>query len=409
MTAPERAEAEKLDREDELAGFRDRFVVQDEPIYMDGNSLGRLPKATVEAMRTVVEDEWGRDLVGAWHYWIELAGRTGDRIASSLLGASPGEVILSDSTSINLYKLVSGAMTTQPSSKKIITRIDDFPSDLYILQGIASQRNVALEYVDLENIVSRASEGDLVCLSHVSYKSGELADMKAITRQVHEAGALMLWDLSHSAGATSIDLSECGVDLAVGCTYKYLNGGPGSPAFLYVRSNLQDAMRQPIWGWFGQKDQFLMKPEYEPAEGISSLLVGTPPVISLKGVEVGVELLAEAGIERLRDKSVGLTNLMINLFDEWLAPLDLELASPRDSQKRGAHLAFRHPEAWRICRALIDTHGVIADFREPDLIRYGPAPIYTRFADAWDSMDRLRAVVEARDFEKLPQEKLRIT
>jgi len=243
----------------------------------------------------------------------------------------------------------------------------------------------------------------------VNYKSGEVADMRRITRQAQEAGALMLWDLSHSAGALPIDLKGSNVDLAVGCTYKYLNGGPGAPAFLFVRKDLQEQLRQPIWGWFGHNDQFSMKPDYEPADGISKFLVGTPSVISLKGVEVGVEILAEGGIERLREKSIRLTELMVTLFDEWLRPLDLQLASPRDSSRRGAHLAFRHPEAWRICRALIETHGVIPDFREPDLIRYGPAPIYTRFVDVWDSMERLRQVVEARHYENFAQERLRVT
>jgi kynureninase len=400
----DRASAEDLDQKDPLIGFRDLFVINDDLIYMDGNSLGRLPKATIEAVRTLVEDEWGGDLVRGWHRWIELAGQIGDRIGAGLLGAEPGEVIISDSTSVNLYKLASGALDARPSRTRIVSESQNFPSDLYVLEGIAAHRGLVL---DLDGEISESAA--LVCLSHVNYKSGELADMKRITEEAHDAGALVLWDLSHSLGAVPIDLKECGVDLAVGCTYKYLNAGPGAPSFLFVRKDLQEQLRQPIWGWFGHRDQFAMKPGYEPAEGISKFLVGTPPVISLKGVEIGVELVAKAGIERIREKSSQLTDLMIALFDEWLEPLGVELASPRDSSSRGAHIAFRHPEAWRICRALIETHGVIPDFREPDLIRYGPAPVYTRFVEVWDSMERLRQVVEARQFENFAQERLRVT
>ena len=400
----DRSEAENFDRDDPLISFRDRFVIDDAAIYMDGNSLGRLPKATVEAVRTLVEDEWGRELVSAWHHWIELGTRIGDQVADAFLNADAGEVIVADSTSVNLYKLASAALDARPSRTRILTNAAEFPSDLYILQGLAAQRGVKLETEG-----SIGSDVALVCHSHVNYKSGEVADMRRITRQAQEAGALMLWDLSHSAGALPIDLKGSNVDLAVGSTYKYLNGGPGAPSFLFVRKDLQEQLRQPIWGWFGHSDQFSMKPDYEPAEGISKFLVGTPSVISLKGAEVGVEILAEAGIDRLREKSIRLTELMITLFDEWLRPLDIQLASPRDSLRRGAHVAFRHPEAWRICRALIETHGVIPDFREPDLIRYGAAPIYTRFVEVWDSMERLRQVVEARHYENFAQEKLRVT
>lgn len=400
----ERAKAEALDHEDPLAGFRERFVTEDSLIYMDGNSLGRLPRATIEAVQTLLETEWGGELIGAWHHWIELSERTGDRIAEAFLNARDGEVIVADSTSVNLYKLASAALDARPSRKKILTSLDNFPSDLYILQGLCAQRGLGLDTTgSIENDVA------LVCLSHVNYMSGEVADMARITREAHEAGALMLWDLSHSVGALPMDLNGNNVDLAVGCTYKYLNAGPGAPAFLFVRKDLQEELRQPIWGWFGQKDQFAMKPNYEPADGISRFLTGTPPVVSLKGVEVGVELLAEAGIERLREKSAGLTDLMISLFHEWLEPLGLDLASPRDLAQRGAHIAFRHPEAWRICRALIEKQRVIPDFREPDLIRYGPAPIYTRYVDSWDAMDFLKQVVEEHSFEEFSQERLRIT
>jgi kynureninase len=400
----ERTEAEGLDREDPLAEFRELFVTDDSLIYMDGNSLGRLPKATIEAVQTLLEAEWGSELVGAWHNWIELSEKIGDRIAQSFLNAGDSEVIVADSTSVNLYKLASSALDARSSRKRILTSADNFPSDLYILQGLCAQRDV-----ELETEGSLDSEVALVCLSHVNYMSGEVADMARITREAHEAGALALWDLSHSVGAIPIDLKGSNVDLAVGSTYKYLNGGPGAPAFLFVRRDLQDELRQPIWGWFGQKDQFAMKPNYEPADGISKFLTGTPPVVSLKGVEIGIEFLAEAGIERLREKSTRLTDLMISLFDEWLEPLGLKLASPRDLSQRGAHVAFRHPEAWRICRALIENHRVIPDFREPDLIRYGPAPIYTRFVEAWDSMDLLRQVVEEHSFEEFSQERLRVT
>jgi kynureninase len=390
MAALERAHAEALDAADPLASFRDRFVLGDgERIYVDGNSLGRLPRETADRIAGRVQ-EWGSRLVTAWPDWIDLPLEVGDVVAP-LVGARPGEVLVADSTTVNLYKLAHAALGARAGA--IVARADDFPTDRYVLQGLAAQSGRELRLVvDVRSAL--APPVALVCLSHVDYRTGALEDLAGVTAAAHEAGALVLWDLSHSAGAVPVELDAAGADLAVGCTYKYLNGGPGSPAFLYVRTELQPLLRSPIWGWFAQRDQFAMGPEYDPVEGIGRFLAGTPPVLDLAAVESGARLLREAGIERLREKSVALTSLVVDLHDAWLAPLGFELGTPRRPDRRGAHISLRHPDAWRICRALIERGDVIPDFRRPDSIRYGLPPVYTRFVDAWDAVDRLRRLVQ---------------
>ena len=326
----------------------------------------------------------------AWLDWIDLPLEVGDALAP-VVGAQAGEVLVADSTTVNLYKLAHAALDVRKGA--IVARAGDFPTDRYVLQGLAVARGRDLRLVD-DVAAALAPPVALLCLSHVDYRTGALEDVPAMTAAAHRAGALALWDLSHSAGAVPVELTASGADLAVGCTYKYLNAGPGSPAYLWVRSELLPTLRSPIWGWFGQRDQFAMGPEYDPVDGIGRFLAGTPPVLGLAAVEEGAALIAEAGIQRLRDKSVALTSLVVALHDAWLAPLGFELGTPRDPDRRGAHVSLRHPDAWRICRALIEHADVVPDFRRPDSIRYGLPPIYTRFVDAWDAVDRLRRLVE---------------
>jgi kynureninase len=411
-----REAAEALDTDDPLAGFRARFT-GDELLYLDGNSLGRLPVETPAAVARVVEQEWGRGLVGSWSSWIEMASRIGDALAAGVLGARPGEVLIADSTSVNLYKLLIAAADARPDRDVLVCTADDFPTDRYIVDGVARARGLTVRQVaadideglDPESLAAALDERvAVVVLSAVAYRSGALADLPAITRQVHDAGALVLWDLSHAAGAVPVELAAAGADLAVGCTYKYLNGGPGAPAFLYVRGDLQERLRQPIWGWFGQRDQFAMGPHYDPVPGIERFAVGTPPVLGMAAVEVGVRLTAEAGIDRLAAKGRAMTELMVALADEWLAPHGVALASPRDADRRGAHVTLAHPQAWQVTQALID-RGVVPDYRTPDRVRLGPAPMYTRFVDVWDAMARFRDLLAEGAHQRYPAERSRVT
>jgi kynureninase len=417
----DRATALELDATDPLASLRDRFIVDDPKlIYLDGNSLGRLPRATAERIGRVVRDEWGNGLIASWDHWIGLPARIGDLLGETLLGAAPGQVAVCDNTTINLYKLANAALDARPGRDVIITDDDNFPTDRYVLEGIARARRCELRMIhsDMDTglapgVLRDAIGGDgaggadgasgartaLVSLSHVAYRSGALLDMASITRLVHDTGAMMLWDLCHSAGAVRVELDAAGADLAVGCTYKYLNAGPGSPAFLYVRRELQDTLTQPIWGWFGQRDQFAMGPGYDPQPGIGRFLTGTPGVAGIVAVEEGARLLAEAGIDRLRAKGMRLTEYLTFLAGEWLAPLGCALASPSDARRRGSHVCLRHPEAWRIYKTLA-AEGVIGDYRAPDRLRLGLAPITTRFTDVWDAMDRLRQIVADKAYER---------
>ena len=349
-----------------------------------------MPRETPTRLAARVE-EWGSRLVTAWPDWIDLPLEVGEALAP-VVGAQPGEVLVADSTTVNLYKLAHAALDVRDGA--IVARSGDFPTDRYVLQGLAAARARELRLVDNDLAAALSPPVALVCLSHVDYRTGTLEDMAAVTAAAHRAGALMLWDLSHSAGAVSVELTAAGVDLAVGCTYKYLNAGPGSPAFLYVRSELQPTLRSPIWGWFAQREQFAMGPQYDPVDGIGRFLAGTPSVLGLAAVEEGAKLIAEAGVGRLRQKSVALTSLVVALHDRWLTQLGFELGTPREPARRGGHVSLRHPDAWRICRALIERANVVPDFRRPDSIRYGLPPIYTRFVDAWDAVDRLRRIVE---------------
>lgn len=407
--------ARELDRQDELARFRDEFVIDDPAlIYLDGNSLGPLPKRTVERLRAVVEQEWGSRLIRGWNEgWFTATQRIGAKIAQ-LIGAHADEVIVCDSTSVNLFKLVIAAIQARPGRTKIVTDEFNFPSDLYVLQGAIrlASPNYRLEIARSHNGMTitdaalRAgidSNTALVTLTHTTFKSGFVYDMAAITEIAHRVGALVLWDLCHSVGAMPVSVNACDVDLAVGCTYKYLNGGPGAPAFLFVRRDLQALLINPIWGWFGQRDQFDFGSEYDPAPGIRRFMTGTPPIQSLSAVEPGVDLVIEAGLERIRAKSIRQTEYLIALWQEWLAPLGVVLNSPRDPSRRGSHVSLGHPEGHRIARALIDDMHVIPDFRTPDNIRFGVSPLYTSFQEIHDAILRLHRVLTERLYEKYPR------
>ena len=400
-----RDEAVALDAADPLAGFRERFVLGDgDRIYLDGNSLGRLPVATRERLRADV-DQWGERLVSGWPDWIDVPARVGDLLAEHVLGARPGEVLVGDSTTVNLYKLCAAALDLH-AGPLVIERAS-FPTDRYVLEGLAAQRGLELRLVD--DVAAALDGAALVVHSHVDYRSGEIADIPGLTERARAAGARVVWDLCHSAGAVPVDLRAGGAELAVGCTYKYLNGGPGAPAFLYVAGELQERLRSPIWGWFGQRDQFAMERDYDPAEGVARFAAGTPTILALAAVEEGVRVTAEAGVAGLREKSVAQCELIVALHDEWLAPLGFELGSPRDGARRGSHVSVRHPEAWPICRALIERANVIPDFRGPDSIRLGVAPLYTRFVDVWDALDRLRGLVERGEQRLVEQARGRVT
>jgi kynureninase len=417
MTAPTRADAAGLDAADPLAGFRDRFVVTDpDLLYLDGNSLGRLPAATPDAVAATVREQWGGGLVRSWHDWIDWGTRLGDRLAGHVLGARPGEVVVADSTSVNLYKLAAAALDAAPGRGTVVVDAEDFPTDRYVVQGLCRERGLTLRTLasDLDEGLSpdalRAALDDdvaLVVLSAVSYRCGALHDLAAVNALAAEVGARVLWDVSHAAGVVPLDFAGTGTELAVGCTYKYLNAGPGAPAFLYVRSGLQH-LRQPIQGWFGQRDQFRMGPDYEPVAGVERFTVGTPPVLALAALGPALDLVEAAGLDRLRAKSVRQGELVVELADAWLAPLGFRLATPRDPRRRGAHVSLEHPDAWRICRAAAAA-GVIADYREPSRLRLGPSPLYTTYTEVWDAVDRLRALVTAGEHETQPAEPPRVT
>jgi kynureninase len=413
--------ARQLDAQDDLARFRDEFVVDDpDLIYLDGNSLGRLPRRSIARLREMVEREWGGRLIRGWgEGWFTAPQRIGDKIAQ-LVGAQAGEAIVADSTSANFFKLVMAALRARPGRVKIVTDDLNFPSDLYILQGalqlagpdyrlevVAATDGLAASEQALAEAID--DQTALVTLSHTLFKSGYVYDMPLVTEMAHRAGALMLWDVSHSVGAMPIALNEAGADLAVGCTYKYVNGGPGAPAFLYVRRDLQDDLLSPIWGWFGQKGQFDFGLDYRPAPGVTRFLAGTPTTLSLAAIECGVDLLLEAGLDRLRAKSVRQTEYLIGLWETQLEPLGFTLNSPRDPERRGSHVSIGHADGLRIDRALIEDVNVLPDFRYPDNIRLGIAPIYTTFAEIHEAVTRLCRVMDERLYEKYPKERPDVT
>ena len=393
-----RERAAALDAGDPLADLRDAFVVDDDgPLYVDGNSLGRLPHATAERIKGLV-DEWGARLVTAWPDWIEAPSRIGDQLAEHVLGARPGEVLACDSVTVNLYKLAGAVLDAEPGP--LVALADDFPTDRYVLEGLAAQQGVELRLVRREELREASRDARLTAVSKIDYRSGEIVSED-------EVEGLVLWDLSHAAGAIEIDLADA--QLAVGCTYKYLNGGPGAPAFLYVREDLQTRLTSPIQGWFGQREQFEMGPRYEPAPGIDRFLAGTPPILSLVAVQSGVELTAEATMAAIAEKTRRLTDLFVELHDAWLAPLGFTLASPRDAATRGGHVSLAHPHGWQVCRALVERANVVPDFRRPDLVRFGFPALYTRFEDVFEAARRTKQLVELGAHREMDAAPARVT
>jgi kynureninase len=401
-----REEARALDARDPLARYRAEFVVADDGLlYLDGNSLGRLPRRAETLVARTVREEWGSRLIRGWNEgWVNAPGRIGGKLGR-LLGAKEGEVLVSDSTSVNLFKLAVAALKAREGRTAIVTDDLNFPSDLYVLDGVTrllgggrhvvvvpARDGICVDPADLSAAIG--PDTALVSLSHVAYKSGFLHDMKTVTAIAHGAGALVLWDVSHSAGVVPIDFEASGVDLAVGCTYKYLNGGPGAPAFLYVRRALQPALENPIAGWFGREAPFSFAPDFVPAAGAERFLVGTPPILSLAAAEAGIDLALEAGVEAARAKSVAMGGFLESLWEEVLEPRGVTLGSPREAARRGSHLSFGHPEGLALDRALIEELNVIPDFRPPDVIRFGFAPLYTRFEDLYEAADRFQRALD---------------
>jgi kynureninase len=410
------AYAAELDTRDPLAHFRERFVVDDpDMIYMDGNSLGRLPHATAALAGDLVRRQWGGRLIRGWNEgWFDAPERVGAKIAR-LIGAQPDEVIIADSTSVNLFKLAVAALRAQGQRTRILTDDLNFPSDLYVLQGIANLLGSRhrLEVVASPNgIYGPADElkralddrSALLTLSHTVFKSGYVYDMADLTAAARAAGALVLWDLSHSVGAVPVDLNRAGADLAIGCTYKYLNGGPGAPAFLYVRRDLQERLQNPITGWMGRDNLFDFGLDYRPAAGLRRFVTGTPPVVSLALIEPGVDLLLEAGLDRLRAKSERQSDYLIRLWEAELAPRGFTLNSPREARRRGSHVSLGHPHGLGIDLAMIRDMNVLPDFRAPNNIRLGLAPIYTSYRDIHATVMRMRRIVDERLYEKYTHE-----
>ena len=392
-----------FDRQDPLASVRDEFVLPEGVIYLDGNSLGALPRKTLPRMTQVIAEEWGSGLIRSWNdaHWIEAPARIGDKIGR-LIGAKAGEVIVADSTSVNLFKLLSEALRVQPGRHFILTEASNFPTDLYVAQGLIDflGGNHALRVVERSEI-ERSLDGSVavLMLTHVDYASGEIHDMRRITAAAQKVGTLVLWDLSHSAGAVPVDLNAAQVDLAVGCGYKYLNGGPGAPAYLFVAKGLQDAIQSPLAGWMGHVAPFAFDREYRPAPGINRQLAGSPPILSMLALEVAIDLWLRVDQQEARRKSMALGDLFIKQVDETCRDLGVEVASPREAKLRGSQVALRHNEAYRVMRALID-RGVIGDFRAPDLMRFGFAALYTRYVDVFDAVRSLREVLTSRAWNR---------
>ncbi len=391
--------AADFDAADPLAAYRARFTLPEGVIYLDGNSLGALPKATPAALAQVVEEEWGEGLIRSWNSagWFEMAGRIGGKIAP-LIGAQPHEVIACDSTSVNLFKLIAAALQMRPGRKVVLSEPGNFPTDLYMIAGLEAQGLAERRLAERDKL-AEALDGDvaLLMLTHAHYKTGALHDMAALTRAAHDAGALVLWDLSHSTGALPVDLNGAGADFAVGCGYKYLCGGPGAPAFAFVAERHQAELQQPLTGWFGHAAPFAFSDDYAGALGIERLQCGTPPVLGLAALEVGVDLIAEIGVDRLYAKSQALSEF----FLETLMAHDvaLELVSPPRAADRGSQLSFRHLEAYAICQALI-ARGVIGDFRAPDVLRLGFAPAYLSFADMAAAARHLAEVLASGEWQR---------
>jgi kynureninase len=405
----QRTDTLTLDQQDPLAPLRDQFALPDGVIYLDGNSLGARPKAALARAQQVVEQEWGHDLIRSWNQagWFDLPSRLGDLLAP-LIGAAADEIVVTDTTSLNLFKVLAGALQRQASApasaarRIIVSERSNFPTDLYMAEGLARwlDRGYQLRLVDSPDELAAAIDTDtaIVMLTHVNYRSGRLLDMAAINQLAHTQGALTVWDLAHSAGALPIDLSGDDADYAVGCTYKYLNGGPGAPAFIWVAPRHQASFDHPLSGWWGHAAPFAMDPAFVPAAGIRRALCGTQPVVSLALVECGLALFGQTSMTALRVKSLALTDLFIRLVEQRCAAHPLQLVTPRAHAQRGSHVSFTHPHGYPVMQALI-ARGVIGDYREPHILRFGFTPLYTRFVDVWDAVDALAQILDQQDYD----------
>jgi kynureninase len=424
MKATDRQFALDLDARDPLARFRSKFVISDPNIcYLDGNSLGRLPLSTIEAVNSFMKDEWGPEVVTGWGHWVDEAQPTGDLIGRATLGAAAGQVLACDTTSVNFYQLALAAISARPGRKTIITDAANFPTDRYILDGIAKQLGLKLVIIDNESPGSAEHERitpeilapylnedvALVTLEVIQYRSGARNDIKSLTDLVRKHGAFMLWDASHAVGAIEMDFDKNGVDIAVGCTYKYGNSGPGAPAWLYVNRKVQAELQVPIQGWFSQGDQFAMGADFERAEGIRGFQIASPSLIGLRCIKSAFSMIEEAGIGAISEKAAIGTEMMIQLYDSWLAELGFTLLTSRNPQERGGHISLGHPDAARICVALREFADVIPDYRTPNSIRLAIAPLPTSYVEVWDGFARIRDLVASRQYEKIEKTDSRVT
>ena len=424
MNVTDRQYALDLDKNDPLAQFKSKFVISDPAMcYLDGNSLGRLPHATVVAVNDFLTQEWGQEVVTGWSHWVDEAQPVGDLIGESTLGAAKGQVLACDTTSVNFYQLCMAAIKARPGRKTIITDTANFPTDRYILEGIAKQFGMNLVLIDNESagpikheritaeILAPYLNEDvaLVTLEVIQYRSGARTDIKSITDLVRSHGGLVVWDASHAIGAIEMNFDANGVDLAVGCTYKYGNSGPGAPAWLYVATKMQKELQVPIQGWFSQGDQFGMGPVFEKAEGIRGFQIASPSLIGLRCIKTSFELIKEAGIDKIAHKAAVGTQMMIDLYDAWLAPLGMQLNTSRDPKERGGHISLVHPDAARICVALREFANVIPDYRTPNSIRLAISPLPTSYVEVWDGFERIRDLVSTRQYEKVKEGGSRVT
>jgi kynureninase len=420
----DRSAAQKLDAQDPLRHFKNQFVVTDPDMcYLDGNSLGRLPHATVKAINDFLTHEWGPEVVTGWGHWVDEAQSAGDLIGRSALGAAAGQVLACDTTSVNFYQLASAAIKARPNRKTIIIDAANFPTDRYIMQGLAQHHGLKLITINNEDpsissnelitpqLLEKYLNDDvaLVSLEVVQYRSGARQNIKAINDLVKSHGALMLWDAAHAVGSVAMNFDANGVELAVGCTYKYGNSGPGAPAWLYVSTSMQKELRVPIQGWFAQRDQFAMGPEFQREDSIRGFQIASPSLMGLRCIKSAFAMIEEAGIENIENKAARGTEMMIELFDEWLAPLGFTLNTPRDPQQRGGHISLVHPEAEKIAIALRQYANVIPDYRVPNSIRVAISPLATSYTEVFDGFQRLRDLVSTRQYEKVTTGGLRVT
>jgi len=424
MKVTDREYALELDQNDPLAGYRSKFVITDPNLcYLDGNSLGRLPHATVKAVSDFLSQEWGNEVVTGWSHWIDEAQVAGDLLGRAVLGAGPGQVLVCDTTSVNFYQLCVAAIKARPGRKTIITDAANFPTDRYILKGIAEQFGLNLIIIDNEDPAIAENERitaellekymtedvAMVTFEVIQYRSGARTDIQSVTDLARSYGALVVWDASHAAGAIELHFDACGVDLAVGCTYKYGNSGPGSPAWLYVNKKIQRELQVPILGWFGNEDQFGMGPDFVKADGIRGFQIASPSIIGIRGVQVAFAMIEEAGIDVIASKAAIGTQMMIDLYDEWLAPLGYTLLTSRNPKERGGHISIGHPDAARICVALRKFANVIPDYRTPNAIRLAIAPLPTSYVEVWDGFQRIRDLTQSRQYEKVEGSDSRVT